>query len=159
MPGSMNDCVDDSHQQFTALLPLCGLVARVLATVQRLGFDSLCYQIFWEVVGLERDALSLVSTVEELLERKSSGSGLESWEYGRGDLSRWTRDTLYPQKLALLEVGGYFTTDGQSVCISWCRAPLWGPWPDFTFSFLLPENCFALRPGAPSLAIGWVCNL
>jgi hypothetical protein len=26
----------------------------------------------------------------------------------------------------------------------WCRAPLWGPWPDFTFSFLLSENCFSL---------------
>jgi hypothetical protein len=26
-------------------------------------------------------------------------------------------------------------------------APLWGPWPDFTFSFLLPENCLVLgRP-------------
>jgi hypothetical protein len=34
-------------------------------------------------VGLERDPLSLVSTIEELLERKSSGSGLESREYGR----------------------------------------------------------------------------
>jgi hypothetical protein len=39
----------------------------------------------------------------------------------------------------------YFTTDGQSVSMSWCRAPFWGPWPDFTFFFLLPENCFALR--------------
>jgi hypothetical protein len=28
-------------------------------------------------VGLERDPLSLVSTTEELLDRKSSGSGLE----------------------------------------------------------------------------------
>jgi hypothetical protein len=28
----------------------------------------------------------------------------------------------------------YLTTDGQSVSISLCRAPLWGPWPDFTFS-------------------------
>jgi hypothetical protein len=34
-------------------------------------------------VGLERGPLSLVSTIEELLERKSSGSGLESLEYGR----------------------------------------------------------------------------
>jgi hypothetical protein len=34
-------------------------------------------------VGLERDSLSLVSTTEELLERKSSGSSLESREYGR----------------------------------------------------------------------------
>jgi hypothetical protein len=35
-------------------------------------------------VGLERGPLSLVSTIEELLER-SSGSGLENREYGRGD--------------------------------------------------------------------------
>jgi hypothetical protein len=34
-------------------------------------------------VGLELGPLSLVSTTEELLERESSGSGLESREYGR----------------------------------------------------------------------------
>jgi hypothetical protein len=34
-------------------------------------------------VGLERGPLSLVSIIEELLERKSSGSGLENREYGR----------------------------------------------------------------------------
>jgi hypothetical protein len=34
--------------------------------IQRSGFDSQCYQIFWEVVGLEWDPLSLVSTIEEL---------------------------------------------------------------------------------------------
>jgi hypothetical protein len=34
-----------------------------------LGFDSRHYQIFWEVVGLERGPLSLVSTIEELLGR------------------------------------------------------------------------------------------
>jgi hypothetical protein len=33
-------------------------------------------------VGLERGPLSLLSTIEELLERKSNGSGLESREYG-----------------------------------------------------------------------------
>jgi hypothetical protein len=38
---------------------------------------------------------------EELLERKSSGYGLEDQEYGRGDPPRWPRDSLYPQKLAL----------------------------------------------------------
>jgi hypothetical protein len=59
------------------------------------GFDSLRDQIFWEVVGLERGPLSLVSTIEELLERKSSGCGLENQEYGRRDPSRWPRDTLY----------------------------------------------------------------
>jgi hypothetical protein len=36
-------------------------------------------------VGLERGPLSLVSTIEELLERKSSASGLENLEYGRRD--------------------------------------------------------------------------
>jgi hypothetical protein len=38
-----------------------------------------------EIVGLERGPLSLVSTTEELLGRISSGSGLESREYGRRD--------------------------------------------------------------------------
>jgi hypothetical protein len=37
---------------------------------------------------LERSPLSLVSTIEELLERASSGSGLENREYGRTDPSR-----------------------------------------------------------------------
>jgi hypothetical protein len=46
--------------------------------IQRSGFDPLRYQIFWEVVSLERDPLSLVSTIEGLLGRKSSGSGLET---------------------------------------------------------------------------------
>jgi hypothetical protein len=52
-------------------------------------------------VGLERDPLNLVSKTEELLEKNSSGSGLEIKEYGRGDPLRLTRDTLYQQKLAL----------------------------------------------------------
>jgi hypothetical protein len=39
-------------------------------------------------VGLERGPLSLVSAIVELLERKGSGSGLGSREYGRRDLSR-----------------------------------------------------------------------
>jgi hypothetical protein len=52
-------------------------------------------------VGLERGPLRLVSTIENLLERKISGSGLESREYGRRHPSGWRRDTFYPQKLAL----------------------------------------------------------
>jgi hypothetical protein len=51
-------------------------------------------------VGLERGPLSLVSTAEELLDKKSSGSCLENREYGRSDPSRWPRGTLYPHKLA-----------------------------------------------------------
>jgi hypothetical protein len=42
--------------------------------IQRSGFDSRCYQIFREVVGLERGTLSLVSTIEELLGRKVTAS-------------------------------------------------------------------------------------
>jgi hypothetical protein len=34
------------------------------------GFDSRRYQIFWEVVGMDRGPLSLVRITEELLERK-----------------------------------------------------------------------------------------
>jgi hypothetical protein len=51
--------------------------------IQRFGFESRHYQTFWEVVGLELGPLSLVSTIKELLGRKSNGSGLESREYGR----------------------------------------------------------------------------
>jgi hypothetical protein len=65
--------------------------------IHRSGFDYRHYQIFWEVMGLERSPLRLVSTIEELLERKSSGSGLESREYSRTDPSRWQRGTLYQQ--------------------------------------------------------------
>jgi hypothetical protein len=43
----------------------------------------------------------------------------------------------------------YFATDGQSTSLSWCRAPIWGPWP------YLRSSCW----GAPSLTRGRVCNL
>jgi hypothetical protein len=81
--------------------------------IQRSEFDSRCYQIFWEIVGLERGPLSFVSTTEELLEIKSSGSGLENREYGRRDPSRWQRGTLYPQQLTLTSS----TNGGRSVGI------------------------------------------
>jgi hypothetical protein len=47
-------------------------------------------------VGLERDPLRLENTTEELLARKSSGSGIENQDYGRGNPSR-RRGILYPQ--------------------------------------------------------------
>jgi hypothetical protein len=49
--------------------------------------------------------------------------------------------------------------DSRSVSMCSCRAPLWGSWPNFTLFFLLPENCFALCLGAPSLTRERVCNL
>jgi hypothetical protein len=51
--------------------------------IRRPRFDSRHYQILYkkkgkQVVGLERGPLSLVSTTEELLYKKSSGSCLET---------------------------------------------------------------------------------
>jgi hypothetical protein len=59
----------------TPIHHLCGIVVRG-------------YQIFGEVVDMERVLLSLVNTIKELLGRKGSGSGLESREYDRRDPSR-----------------------------------------------------------------------
>jgi hypothetical protein len=82
----------------------CRLVVRVPSYRSR-GPSSILqrYQIFWEVVGLERGLLSLVSTIEELRER----------DYGCRDPSHWPRGTLYPQKLPLTSP----TSGGRSVCI------------------------------------------
>jgi hypothetical protein len=50
---------------------LCGLVVSVSDYRSGgPGFDSRRYQIFWEIVGLERGPLSLVRIIEELLGRK-----------------------------------------------------------------------------------------
>jgi hypothetical protein len=69
-------------------------------------------------VGLEPGPLSLVSTVEELLGRESSGSGLESREYCHRNLSRRPCGILYPQNLALTSP----TSGGRSVGIVCSRA-------------------------------------
>jgi hypothetical protein len=62
-------------------------------------------------VGLERGPVSLVSKIEELLEKNGSGSGLEKPKYGCGVPLRG--DSLYPQKLALTSP----TSGGRSVGI------------------------------------------
>ena len=50
---------------------LCGLVVRVSGYRYRgPGFDPRRYQIFWVVVGLEWGPLSLMRSIEELLEWK-----------------------------------------------------------------------------------------
>jgi hypothetical protein len=71
----------------------------------------LCHCRNW--VGLKRGPLSLVSTTEDLLERKISDSGLENREYGCRDPSSWPRGILYPQKLALT----WPTSGSRSFCI------------------------------------------
>jgi hypothetical protein len=81
---------------------LCGLVVRVPGYRSRgPGFDFQHYRIFEQVVGLELGPLSLMSTIEELLGRNSSGSGIENQEYGHGDPFLCPHNILYPQNLAL----------------------------------------------------------
>jgi hypothetical protein len=59
-----------------------------------------------------------------------------------------------------VEGRSYFTTDGQSVSMSWYRAPLWDLRPDITsyrnVAVWNLQSCFC---EAPSLTRGWVCNL
>jgi hypothetical protein len=101
------------HSEFESRQPLWSSGQSSWLQIQRPGLNSRRHQIFWEVVGQERSPLSLVSTIEELVERKSSGSGLESREYGSRDPSRWPRGTLYPQKLTITSL----TNSGGSVGI------------------------------------------
>jgi hypothetical protein len=79
---------------------------------------------------MERGPLSLVSTIEELFERKSSGSDLENREYGRRDPSRRPPGTLYPQQLALTSP----TSGGRSVGTVYSRTQA------MEFSFLVPST-------------------
>jgi hypothetical protein len=68
--------------------------------IQESGFDSRRYQIFW-VVGLERGPLSLLSTIEALLGRTSSGSGQKAQNTVVGIRHADHATPSYPQKLAI----------------------------------------------------------
>jgi hypothetical protein len=93
---------------------LCGIVVRFPCYRSR---GPGLYQIFREVVDLERCSLSLVSTTVELLGRKGSGCGLKILEYGGRDPPRWPRGTLYPPNLAITsQISG-----GRSVGVVWSR--------------------------------------
>jgi hypothetical protein len=64
-------------------------------------------------MGLERGPINFVSTNEEQPGRKSSGTGLETREYGRSDPSPWPRGTFYQQELTLTSL----TSGGRSIGI------------------------------------------
>jgi hypothetical protein len=73
-------------------------------------------------VGLEWDLLSLMSTIEELLGRNSSGSSLEMQEYGCRDSLCWLHGIYYTQKLAQTSPtrGGFSV----SIVCSWTKTTI-----------------------------------
>jgi hypothetical protein len=106
---------------FMFLYRPCGVTVRVPGYRSRgPRFDYRRYQIFWKVVGLERGPLSLMSTIEELLGRKSGGFSLDNREYDRVGPSALTTRHIYPQKLVLTSP----TSGGCSVGIArtWTNA-------------------------------------
>jgi hypothetical protein len=97
-------------------------------------------------VGLERGPLSLVSTTEELLGRKSEGSGLENREYGRRDPSRLPRGTLCPQMLALTSpTSGCRSVSGLKPRCYYCGELLGQPPVSVIFAFKYPD--LGYKPG------------
>jgi hypothetical protein len=127
----------------------CSLVVRIPGYRSR-GPGSILqrYQIFWEVVGLERGPFSLESTTEELFERKSGGSGIERRDYGCRDPSHWSRGTFYPQTLPLTSPT---ISGGRSVGIILSRTKA------TEFSFRRSFNYFLAGRGAvpQRLVRGW----
>jgi hypothetical protein len=115
--------------------------------IRRSWFYSRRYQIFWEAVSLKLGPLSLVSKIEELLGRNSSGSSLESLEYGHRDPLRWQSDTLYPQKLALTSP----TSGDSSVGVVLSRTQA-------TVFLFLTERLLASQEGLWPMGLNeWLC--
>jgi hypothetical protein len=96
--GSKLQCLNPEQHSSN---PFCGPVVRVPGYRSRGPGSIPCATGFLRSSGSGTGFTRLLSTIEELLGRKSRGSGLENRDYGRRDSSCWPRGTLYPQKLAL----------------------------------------------------------
>jgi hypothetical protein len=89
-------------------------------------------------VGLKRGPLSLVSTTEELLGRKNSGSGLETEITAVGIRHADHATPLYPQKMALTSP----TSGGRSVSIVRSRTKA----TEFIHIFIYVCMCVLYKP-------------
>jgi hypothetical protein len=98
---------------------LCWHIYHLLGPVYNTHwFNSWRYQIFLVVVGLERGPFSLMSSIDDLLGRKSSGSSQENRDYSRRDLPCWPCNTPLSAKVGP-------TSGGRLVGIFPCGL---GPW-------------------------------
>jgi hypothetical protein len=97
------------------LPPLWSSGQRSWLHIQRPGFDFRLYQIFWEVVSLNRGTLSLVSTIEELLERKIAAPVEKTEITAKGDPARRLCDIPLSAK-----VGTNFNSKRWS--LGWCSS-------------------------------------
>jgi hypothetical protein len=77
---------------------------------------------------LRSSGLGLVSTIEELLGRNSSCSGLESREYDRGDPSPWPRGSPLSSELALTSSVGIIRSRTQATGFSFSFNIAAFPW-------------------------------
>jgi hypothetical protein len=124
-PGKLRSAVQGLRRKMKCIIaylpPLWSSGQNSCLQIHRSAFDSWHYLIFREIVGLERGPFSLVSTIEELLERKNSGSGLEIGEYGRRDPLRWPRNMRYLQTLTLTSPTGNGSSVDVVRCITLCN--------------------------------------
>jgi hypothetical protein len=84
----------------------------------------------------------------------------QQWNYSRGIAqANWDYRVLWNSN-SRSRSRSYFTTDSQSVNMSWYRVPLWDLWPDITSCRNVAVwNLLSCIYWAPSHTRGRVCNL
>jgi hypothetical protein len=98
--------------------PICWYIYMGTSTTsgQRSGFDSQRYQSIWKVLGLEWVPLSLVSTIEELFERKNC-VGIRYADHVAPSICKgWTLTLLLQQEVVLSRYSS-LVDSGHFVCL------------------------------------------